>query len=97
MVCSQKQVVWPVHGTLTVRRETARDNAAAVDISSTIFAGTRPDYGSGRHMSLLAAAVDLARRDLSNPSYSAECRVFLKGDLVALLLECLGTDRSFDV
>jgi hypothetical protein len=57
--------------------------------------GYRPDYGSGPHLELLAAAVGLARQDLSNPFYLADAREFLLGDLVALFAECLGTNRSF--
>ena len=57
--------------------------------------GFRPDYGSGPYMLLMAAAVELARRDMSNPLYSAECRSFLTGDLVALFAECLGFEGSF--
>lgn len=57
--------------------------------------GFRPDYGSGPHMALMAAAVGLARRDMSNPLYSAECQAFLTGPLVALFAECLGFEGSF--
>jgi hypothetical protein len=57
--------------------------------------GFRPDYGSGPHMLLLADVVSLARRDMSNPLYSAECRSFLTGDLVALFADCLGFEGSF--
>jgi hypothetical protein len=46
-------------------------------------------------MALMAAAVGLARRDLSDPLYSAEARSFLEGDLVALFAECLGFEGSF--
>jgi hypothetical protein len=57
--------------------------------------GFRPDYGSGPYMALVAAAVGLARRDMSNPLYSVECRSFLTGDLVGLFAECLGYEGSF--
>jgi hypothetical protein len=57
--------------------------------------GFRPDYGSGPYMQLMAAAVSLARREMSNPLYSADCREFLTGDLVALFAECLGFEGSF--
>lgn len=68
-----------------------------MDLDSEAFAvhGIRPDYGSGPHMELMAAAVGLARRDMSNPLYLAECRSFLTGDLVALFAECLGYEGSF--
>lgn len=57
--------------------------------------GFRPDYGSGSHLALMAEAVALARRDMSNPLYSAECREFLQGPLVALFAECIGYEGSF--
>jgi len=57
--------------------------------------GFAPDYGSGSHLLLMAAAVELARRDLSDPLYSAEAREFLEGDLVALFADCLGYEGSF--
>lgn len=57
--------------------------------------GFRPDYGSGPYMALMASMVSLARRDMSNPLYSAECRSFLTGPLVALFAECLGFEGSF--
>ena len=57
--------------------------------------GFRPDYGSGPYLLLVGAAVGLARRDMSNPLYSEECRSFLTGDLVALFAECLGFEGSF--
>lgn len=60
-----------------------------------LSSGFRPDYGSGSYMSLMAAAVDLARRDMSNPVYSAECREFLTGPLVSLFAETLGFEGSF--
>lgn len=60
-----------------------------------VVSGFRPDYGSGPYMALMAAAVGLARRDMSNPLYSAECRSFLNGSLVALFAECLGYEGSF--
>ena len=59
------------------------------------FHGFRPDYGSGPYLALMAAAVELARRDMSNPLYSVECRSFLTGDLVALFAECIGYEGSF--
>lgn len=57
--------------------------------------GFRPDYDSGPHMSLMVAAVKLARQDMSNPLYLADCQSFLTGDLVALFAECLGYEGSF--
>ena len=57
--------------------------------------GFRPDYGSGPYLQLMAAAVSLARRDMSNPLYSAECQSFLTGDLVGLFADCLGFEGSF--
>lgn len=57
--------------------------------------GFRPDYGSGPYLQLVAAAIELARRDMSNPLYSVECRSFLMDDLVALFAECIGFEGSF--
>lgn len=59
--------------------------------------GYRPDYGSGSYLLLVGAMVELARRDLSDPLYSASASWFLKySDLVELFAECLGIDqRSF--
>ena len=57
--------------------------------------GFAPDYGSGNYLLLMAAAVELARRDLSDPLYSADAREFLEGDLVALFADCLGYSGSF--
>lgn len=57
--------------------------------------GFRPDYGSGPHLSLMVAAVRLARLDLSDPFYSVEAERFLKGDMVALFAECIGYEGSF--
>lgn len=66
------------------------------ETNSLVASGFRPDYGSGPHMSLMAAVVGLARRDMSNPLYSAECRWFLtNSSLVALFAECLGYEGSF--
>lgn len=62
---------------------------------SLVVAGFRPDYGSGPYLALMAAAIGLARRDMSNPLYSAECRSFLDGSLVALFAECIGYEGSF--
>ena len=72
---------------------------AGTDVSLASY-GQRPDYGSGSHeiafaLNVMTAAVDLARRDLLDPLYAAECRVFLTGDLVALFAECLGYEGSF--
>ena len=75
-----------------------RDFVAAVYGDTAVGShGYRPDYGSGSYMLLVAAAVDLARRDLSDPLYSASASWFLKySDLVELFAECLGIDqRSF--
>ena len=71
----------------------------------------RPDSGSGSYMWLIAAAVDLARRDMSSPVYSMECRedlcsepkhtlgdcaeIFLRGPLVTLFADTLGYEGSF--
>ena len=67
-----------------------------VDVPSGTFiasGGNRPDLGSGPHMALMAAAVKLARQDLSNPLYSASASWWLRyGDLVELFAECLGID-----
>ena len=57
--------------------------------------GFRPDYGSGPYMLLMTAAVSLARRDLSDPLYSADAAAFLRGDLVAIFADCLGFEGSF--
>ena len=57
--------------------------------------GFRPDFGSGPYLALMASAIELARRDMSNPLYSTECRSFLTGDLVALFAECIGYEGSF--
>lgn len=65
------------------------------DSESLAVHGFRPDYGSGPHLLLLGAAVSLARRDMSDPLYSAECRSFLTGNLVGLFAECLGYEGSF--
>ena len=35
-------------------------------------------FGSGPYLSLIAAAVRLARRDLANPKFSAGARLFLQ-------------------
>ena len=63
---------------------------------ANVSTGFRPDYGSGPHLLLIGAAVELARRDLADPLYQADAREFLRGELVALFGECLGTTRSFD-
>ena len=65
------------------------------DGNSVVVSGFRPDYASGPHLALMASAVRLARQDMSNPLYSAECRSFLTGSLVALFAECLGYEGSF--
>jgi hypothetical protein len=57
--------------------------------------GTHPDYGSGSHLLLVGAMVELARRDLADPDLRAEALAFLQGDLVALFAECLGFEGSF--
>lgn len=55
--------------------------------------GFRPDFDSGPHLALVAAMVELARRDLSNPLYSASARWWLRdSDLVDLLAECIGVE-----
>ena len=55
--------------------------------------GSRPDHDSGPHLAVLAAAVRLARQDLSNPLYSADALAFLESDLVGLFADCLGVDE----
>lgn len=65
------------------------------DSESITEHGFRPDYDSGPHMALMASAVRLARQDMSNPLYLAECQSFLTGNLVALFAECLGYEGSF--
>ena len=72
-----------------------RDWDLDLDSDALVVHGFRPDYGSGPHMLLVTAIVGLARRDMSNPLYSAECRSFLTGDLVALFADCLGYEGSF--
>lgn len=57
--------------------------------------GFRPDYGSGPYLWLVAAAIELARRDMSNPLYSVECSSFLTGGMVTLFAECIGFEGSF--
>lgn len=57
--------------------------------------GYRPDYGSGPYLALMVRAVKLARRDLSDPLYSADARTFLEGPLVDLFAECLNYEGSF--
>lgn len=70
-------------------------NSALLEGELLASHGFRPDYGSGPYLLLVGAAVELARRDMSNPLYSVECRSFLTGDLVALFAECLGFEGSF--
>lgn len=66
------------------------------EADTLVTSGFRPDYGSGPHMALMAASVSLARRDMSNPLYSAECRSYLSDNsLVVLFAECLGYEGSF--
>ena len=55
--------------------------------------GYRPDHDSGPHLAVMAAAVGLARQDLSNPLYHADALAFLECDLVALFADCLGIDE----
>lgn len=69
--------------------------AGTVEHEGFISVGNRPDYGSGSYLELMAASIDLARRDMSNPEFSEECRSFLTGDLVALFSECIGYEGSF--
>lgn len=52
--------------------------------------GSRPDYGTGPHLALMASAVRLARRDLRDPELRDGAREFLDGDLVALFADCIG-------
>ena len=68
-----------------------------METSPTTTSGSDPDYGSGPHMALMAAAVRLARLDLEDPFYSAEARRFLQGDIVELFADCLGFGGRFDV
>lgn len=69
--------------------------AGTIENEGFTSAGNRPDYGSGSYLWLMAAAIDLARRDMSNPSFSEECRSFLEGDLVALFSECIGYEGTY--
>lgn len=57
--------------------------------------GSRPDYGSGPYLALMAGAIRLARRDLRDPDLAADAREFLAGPLVALFAECIGYEGSF--
>lgn len=66
-----------------------------VDDTAIAAYGSRPDYGSGPYLALMARAVGLARRDLVDPSLSAEARAFLEGPLVDLFAECIGFKGSF--
>jgi hypothetical protein len=59
-------------------------------------AGSKPDYGSGPYMLLMAHAVRLARLDMADPVYSVEAKAFLNSDFVALFAECLGYEGGFD-
>lgn len=68
---------------------------SAVEAGALGSHGFAPDYGSGPYLLLMGAAVELARRDLSDPLYSAEAREFLEGDLVALFADVLGFEGSF--
>ena len=65
------------------------------DVAVTEY-GSRPDYDSGPHLALMAAAVGLARQDMFDPLYLyADAREFLESDFVALFAECLGFEGSF--
>lgn len=68
----------------------------ALVTSQSQTSGSEPDYGSGPHMALMAAAVRLARLDLQDPLYSAEAKRFLNSDIVELFADCLGYGGSFD-
>lgn len=75
------------------------DLAGTENVSLASY-GSRPDYGSGSYeiaftLNVMAAAVDLARRDLLDPLYAAECQAFLTSDLVGLFADCLGYEGSF--
>jgi hypothetical protein len=59
--------------------------------------GSEPDYGSGPYLALMARAVRLARLDMANPVFSADARMFLGSDIVALFAECLGYEGDFGV
>lgn len=57
---------------------------------------TKPDYGSGPYLVLMAAAIRLARLDLANPALEAEARAWLRSDLVSLFADCIGYEGVFD-
>lgn len=67
------------------------------ELDAHFVVGSEPDYGSGPYLHLMARAVRLARSDVANPVFSAEARVFLRSDMVALFAECLGYEGDFDV
>jgi hypothetical protein len=64
-------------------------------IEAIATSGSQPDYDSGPHLMLMAAAVKLARLDLADPLYSEECMSFLTGNLTALFAECLHFEGSW--
>lgn len=67
----------------------------AVSVTDDVVYGSRPDYGSGPYLLLMASAVRLARRDLADPDLRDGAREFLDGDLVALFSDCLGYGGTF--
>jgi hypothetical protein len=69
--------------------------SGAVSVTDGLGHGSRPDYGSGPYLALMASAVRLARRDLRDEELAPSARAFLDGDLVALFGECLGYGGSF--
>ena len=69
------------------------------DIEALYGANRRPEYteyGRGPYLELMASAVRLARRDLSNPGYAESASEWLRGPLVALFAECIGYGGSFE-
>lgn len=66
---------------------------------------TRPDYGSGPYLALVAAAIRLARHDLADQKLSEGALAFLRnrpyqgrepGIDVTLFGECIGYRGTFD-
>lgn len=67
----------------------------AVLVDGSLGHGSRPDYGTGPYMALMAASVRLARRDLRDPDLAVGARAYLDGDLVALFRDCLRYGGTF--
>lgn len=66
---------------------------------------TRPDYGSGPYLALVAAAIRLARHDLDDPKLSEGALAFLRSEPymgkdvgidVSLFGELIGFTGGFD-